>query len=304
MHEKIIGDRISIASSSNFYTPTNGLSPDSVHNPVIENKSETNDEEERRSLSSQSTLNFGKEPSCQDKTSSRSSFSEFCLESDSWIEQDVFKDENGTEDTDIVSSFSTFNKMMEELNQDHRKTETEPLFKKGTMSPSCVDKDDPFNGKLQSMNIIKDPLPISECDEIKKLITTDERNGTKDAIDMKENDTKDIEVENVDEKTSSEGSSSYSGGYVRLEDRDQTVHIDTGSEGSAESPHGCSTTPLLNSPENSPVNSCDGDQADKVVNGSDSEDGKYYTSFWTITALCEYSILYSPNLTLGSSFCI
>jgi len=281
-NETAIGcsDRISIASFSNFYTPTNELSPDSVHNPFTEVKNISNEGEERQSVSSQSTLNFGKEVSAQDKTSSRSSFSEFCLDSDSWIEQEVFKDDNGAEDTEIVSSFSTFNKLMEELNQDHKKTERGNQINIETMPESCHAKDDLLGGESKCLNMTKN---LTRSDEWKGPESTKHINIEKKNPDQAVMDTE----ENADEKTSSEDSSNYSGGYLRLDDPDQTVQIGSGSDGSDDSHHGCSTTPLLDSTQNSPVNSCCGDQADlicvddsdKVDIASDSEDEIDLTAF-------------------------
>ena len=70
-----------------------------------------------------SNENIDKMPKKNSK-SSNGSFNEFCKETLSWLEEDVFSAPKATidhfEDDEIVSSFSNFNRLMENLNKENK----------------------------------------------------------------------------------------------------------------------------------------------------------------------------------------
>ena len=192
----------------------------------------------------------------------------------------------GDEEAEIVHSFSTFTKLMDHLSEEHQKTGS---------------KDSIMTGDTDLSGNVANEAANTEYIVRTKIEITDEVN----ADEKYTGQNIDIEVENIDQKTSSEDRSQNIGGhqlvYVRLEDQDPTLHNGSSSgssgssgssrssgsfgsygssgssgsswsEGSAGSPQYCSSTQLLSSARISPESS--EEDVDKDDNESESEDGK------------------------------
>jgi hypothetical protein len=266
-------DKGSISSVYNFFTPLSGLSID-VDEDIAQKKMFGNfgkEEVDKQSNSSKSTPNLGREVSGQDRTSSRSSLSEFCQDSDSWIEQEVFGENTEEEDTDIISSFSTFNKLMIQLNDDHKITEARGIeAANGGMHSLCGKKDNDLPEVFINELNAQVPIAGEEANaldaelnfQITKDATTDENCITLDLDIMNNDSTKEV---NCDEKTSSEDSSYSQLVYVRMDSEGLAHHPAPGIEERTDSPLYCSTTPLLGSRKNSPEGSSCSNDLDQAL---------------------------------------
>ena len=85
----------------------------------------------------------------KDKKKSRGSngsFSEFCQETLSWLEEDVFKAPRATidsfEDDEIVSSFSNFNRLMENLSKENKMSDLSDFDEKPEDGGEVVTKEE------------------------------------------------------------------------------------------------------------------------------------------------------------------
>lgn len=182
-------------------------------------------------VNSTSASKVGRITSSQDKTGSTSSLSQICQD-ESWMEQEVFsetKEIGDGEDADIISSFSTFNNLMNQLSLDSKMSDV-----------SCSGSPD----RKKEMMEMEPSVPHSS------LLLEGEYDG---------------KIKDTDEKTSSEDSS-YSGTtqsvYVRLCSEDKDPHGQDRSAASGEgedSPVQYSTTPLLTSVSHSPESCSSGD---------------------------------------------
>ena len=78
--------------------------------------------------------------------SSNGSFSEFCHETLSWLEEDVFKAPRATidsfEDDEIVSSFSNFNRLMENLSKENKMSDLSDFDEKAEEGEEVVTKEE------------------------------------------------------------------------------------------------------------------------------------------------------------------
>ena len=203
-------DRVSMSSQCNFYTPASGLSIDFdeyCDDNQFENlKIRDVVEKAKNSVSSKSTPNLIDGAHGDEKTSGRSSFSEV-------------RNPDAADDQDIISSFSTFNKLMEQLNEDHS-------IKQGDFLKEDVENSNAENNAEISENI--------------------DNEATEKSDDM-------IYVDDLREDTTSSAGSSYNTvghlAYVRLESDDPVSKSQTKSEVRSNSSSSVDILSRMNSTE-------------------------------------------------------